>query len=65
MAKRVLKPDTRPRWNDPDLKVLYRGKYYTAEEYQILCQHAMIFDMSPSYKSDVTYNLKRKKYDTE
>lgn len=54
-------PDTRPRWNDPNLKVLYRGRYYSDEEYKALCERAIATDMTPNWKQDKTYNLKRKK----
>lgn len=50
--RRKPKPDTRPRWNDPNLKIYYGKREYTADEWQIMCA---------AYKNDPTYNLKRNK----
>lgn len=50
--RRRIKPDTRPRWNNPNLKILYAGKWHTAEEYQKLCVAAFEWQKNwnePSY----------------
>ena len=57
--RRKLKPDTRPRWNDPNLKIRFRGKEYTAEEWSKECENAL-YDFLPNWRDDKTYDLKRK-----
>lgn len=58
--KRKPKPDTRPRWND-NLKIYYRGQYYSSEEWQEMCTRALQYSTDPNYKNDPTYNLRKKK----
>jgi hypothetical protein len=54
------KPDNRPSWRD-DLKITYRGEEYSADEWQKMCQRAIDTDLTPIYKNDPTYDLKKMK----
>jgi len=61
MRRRKLKPDTRPHWDDPDLKVRFGGIEMTAEEYSKFCQEELETNRQYIYyKDDPTYNLKKK-----
>lgn len=66
MPRHKLKPDTRLRWNDPDLTVWYGGRERTADEYQELCQKEMDacarFPQLMDWRQDKTYNIKSKLY---
>lgn len=59
--RRKPKPDTRPHWNDADLKVPYAGRLYSADDYQKLCVIAVERDRTPHWTKDPTYNLKKDK----
>lgn len=61
MTRRIYTPDTRPRWDDEDLTVRYNGRDYSAEEYKTLCALTLLFDRSPHYTKDPSYNWNRKK----
>jgi len=61
MRRRNLKPDTRYRWNDPDLPVYFLRRWWSAEEYQKACQYALENDKGYiDYKDDPSYNWNRK-----
>lgn len=60
MVKRTPKPDTRPKWYS-DLKVYFSGRYYSAEEYCLLCERYLSMDRNPHYTVDKTYNLRVKR----
>src|ERR1700761_4241990 len=54
------KPDTRYRWNDPDLPVWFLGRWWTAEEYQKACQHEIEFNKCYiHYTKDKSYDWKK------
>ncbi len=57
--RRRVEKDTRPKWND-DLKITFRRVEYTADEWQKMCARAIATDMTPHYKNDPTYNLRKK-----
>ncbi len=61
MRKFKSKPDTRPRWNDPNLPIYFSGKWYSADEWQKLCAHTMSLPSraEPHYTKDPTYNLRK------
>lgn len=63
MVRKASKPDKRPKWNDPDLPVYFSGKWYSAEEYRLLCAKTIALPnrAEPHYKNDPTYNLRRKR----
>lgn len=51
-----MRPDTRPRWDDPDLKVVGPdGELYTAEEISEAHQECMQFNRAPTWRRDPSY----------
>lgn len=60
VRRKKRQPDTRPRWND-ELKIIYQDKEYTADEWQKMCARAIESDMTPDWKDDKTYNLRKNK----
>jgi len=59
--RRRLPPDTRPRWNDPDLPVYYdvRGPY-PAENIRQISAQFLETKQVPNWKKDRTYDLKNR-----
>lgn len=51
-----MRPDTRPHWDDPDLKVVGPdGELYTAEEISEAHQECMQFNRAPTWRRDPSY----------
>ena len=57
MRRRLDKPDNRPRWDDPDLKV-WRGDRWISAEFiqQIARQHMTAMPGPPDWRNDPTYH---------
>lgn len=57
------KPDLRPSWRDPNLKIWVGrvNRWVTKEEMQRSAQKGVQNPFAPSYDRDPTYDLKAKK----
>ena len=60
---RYRRPDTRPRWNDPDLKsqIFPQWPPLPADWIQKNAQLAMKKNFAPDWRKDPTYDLDRRK----
>jgi hypothetical protein len=63
MSRRRLQLDTRPRWNDPDLKSQIFPHYppLSADWIHKNAELAMKRNTAPIWRKDPTYDLRRKK----
>jgi hypothetical protein len=61
MKRRRLPPDTRLDWRDPNMPVLGKsGRPIAHYKMQLKAQMSMDLSTAPSWRSDPTYNSKRK-----
>lgn len=62
MTRKRLPPDTRPKWNDPNLPFTNaKGVAIPADKATKLFEQKLSLAADPPYTQDPTYNLKRKR----
>jgi hypothetical protein len=61
--RRRLPPDTRPRWDDPDLRMLIGRHWYTPVALMYECETHMRMKTPkhPHWKDDPTYDLRHRR----
>lgn len=61
MRSKLLKPDTRPRWDEPieEFKTWFAGRWWTAKEWSEAAERSLAGQKD--YKNDPTYNLAKKR----
>lgn len=59
MRRKRQPPDTRPKWDDPDLPFMGKGLTISATKLQTICQESLAMTPSPHWSNDPTYNLRK------
>ena len=66
MRRKRLPPDTRPKWDDPDLPVLYYGKEMLPSDLSSLCSWRVNTptERNPDWHNDPAYHWRKKPQNT-